>query len=128
MPALFTRTPGLLFLMALVVTPLVLLTGPAKAQGTFENGNTLLSMCDQDVASCTSYVEGVADAMTLNMLLNQNNKGSPQQMFWFCWPPHATNEQIKDVAINYIRKHPEDRHFSAAGLVGQALQKACPCR
>jgi hypothetical protein len=37
------------------------------------------------------------------------------------FPEGVSGEQARDVAIKYLRAHPEERHRSAASLVAYAL-------
>jgi hypothetical protein len=45
----------------------------------------------------------------------------------FCLPANVTVGQMQDVVENYLREHPENRHFTAASLIADALQRKFPC-
>jgi Rap1a immunity proteins len=117
----------LLFLMALIV-PLALLTSQVKAQGTFLNGNQLLSLCDQDLDGCTHYIGGVADGMIVDMARIQATRQNPTGVYWFCFPLHMTDVEAKDITVKYLREHPQMRQIAASTLVAAALGAAFPCR
>jgi hypothetical protein len=44
-----------------------------------------------------------------------------------CIPESATNQQLKDVVVRYLERHPETRHQPARMLANLALGKAFPC-
>ena len=45
-----------------------------------------------------------------------------------CVPPNqVTREQVKDIAVQFLVKHPELRHLTAVSLVASALHEAFPC-
>jgi hypothetical protein len=39
----------------------------------------------------------------------------------------ATARQLADIAVNYLRDHPEQRHYVASADVALALASAFPC-
>ena len=87
-----------------------LLAGPAQATPT--RGSDLLQHC---IAApddfCAGYVGGVID--TSHAL--------------FCFPPDVTKRQIINVAIIYMRDHPEILQMFAPSLVIKAMRAAFPC-
>jgi len=58
------------------------------------------------------YVTGVVDALG----------GSS-----FCLPDKITVGQIKDIASNWLRDHPDKRHYQAELLVRDAFAEKFPC-
>jgi len=64
-----------------------------------------------------AYIVGIADALEGNVI----------DGWRACIPQSVTQGQAKDVALKWLRAHPEKRHFAAAGLVAYALSDAFPC-
>jgi hypothetical protein len=87
------------------------------------DGSSLYARCtgtaDDGMMMCLGYVTGIADAMTSNNLKVND--------FKICLPQRSSNFQSRDVAVKFLRDHPEWRHFPAADLVSQALKDAFPC-
>lgn len=84
----------------------------------FQNGNDLLSNCmaaGAAQANCEGYVAGVMDTL---VLLDQS---------LICIPGTATVEQLKTLALDFFKQHPERRHNSASTLLQEAMQQAFPC-
>ena len=101
-----------------------LLVGRAEAQGVaaFESGNQLLAKCDRSADFCFGFVEAIADAM------NAARSSSGTVGGWTaCIPAGAASDQAGDIAVTYLRNHPEQRHASAASVLGNALANALPC-
>ena len=44
-----------------------------------------------------------------------------------CFGKGVRAVQIRDVAIQYLASHPQERHYDAASSVLKALQQAFPC-
>jgi len=94
-----------------------------RARASFLTGNDLLEACQSTKGSfssggCMGFTTGVADAMAWNEL-----NGSTA-----CLPLEATSVQVRDIAVQFLVKHPELRHHTACYLVTQALSKAFPCK
>jgi hypothetical protein len=89
----------------------------------FVTGNRLLEICSPVKGpSCYGYVEGVADdAQATFSALHM------QQHALFCLPQGVTTTQLVDIAINYLRDHPEHRHTVASANVVLALANEFPC-
>lgn len=113
--------------VATIVALSVLVPSGASAEPTirnFENGNRLLEVCDRPEAErefCRGYVAGVMDALAQVSA----DTGMPP---FVCRPQGLVPSQIADVAVNYIKAHPETRHTGAAGLVINAAAAAFPCK
>ena len=45
-----------------------------------------------------------------------------------CIPQEVDDTQLRDVAIDYLRTHPKDRHLAATILVTEAFGEAWPCQ
>ena len=85
--------------------------------------NRLLETCAPvQTPTCYTYVEGVIDALqsTFSAL-------RMQQHALFCLPQGVISRQLVDIAINYLRDHPEQRHNVASANVALALANAFPC-
>lgn len=111
----------LLFLLSLILPY-------SYAQGGFYDGNRLYSALSYDTTRDSTinsenvgllreyiqaygYILGVFDALSGSFSYGKQ-----------------TNEQLKDVVLNYLREHPEQRRLNAASLVGQAYKEAFPLR
>ena len=89
----------------------VSLAGPAGAKPT--TGAVLMQHCVTAPDDfCAGYVGGVID--TSHAL--------------FCFPAEVTKRQIINVAIMYLRDHPEKLGLFAPSLVIKATQAAFPCK
>jgi hypothetical protein len=110
-------------LLALTLT----VASSAQAEPTihfFVDGNSLLSACTDPAPNmqsyCLGYIEGVAD--WLNVLYHLDNGNG-------CVPPEVTGIQIRDVVLNHLRTHPQDRHWEGSTLTVIAINKAwCPAK
>ena len=84
----------------------------------FVDGYQLIAFCeaapdDAREMLCDSYVMGLVDGF--------------QSLKLVCMPPEAIIKQATDVSLSYLRSHPDKRRYSAASVVGKALQDAFPC-
>jgi hypothetical protein len=91
-----------------------------RARASFLTGNDLLEACQSTKGSflaggCLGFTTGVAETMAWNKLNS-------------CLPREATRGQVQDIAVQFLVKHPELRHYTASDLVTQALSKAFPCK
>lgn len=106
-----------------------------SANAAFYDGNDLYKICEPTAArtsSCAVYIMGAADIVmqmrhTLSgdgnsMILPSTGKSCPFEI-----PIGATGSQLADVVTNYLRDHPETRHYEASALVWRALHDAFPC-
>jgi hypothetical protein len=91
------------------------------------NGNTLYATCtgnDSDRQFCLGYVLGISDAMESYQSGTGVNFGGSKA----CVPVGVVFEQQRDVVTNWLREHPEARHYGAPGLVKKALSEGFPCK
>ena len=93
------------------------------ASADFQDGNKLYQNCaNQDLyapyGACVGYVMAIVD------ILNYQ----PFNRYRACTPPTVIANQAVDVAMQFLRRHPELRHYAASGLVAQALSEAFPCQ
>ena len=70
-----------------------------------------------------SYVMGVSDAVALTTAFNGSVAG--WQACYTNYP--VTGNQLRDIAMRFLRERPQMRHLNAAYLIGQALAEAFPC-
>ena len=100
------------------------LVGHAEAQevAAFESGDQFLAKCDQSADFCSGFVEAAADAMNA-----ARSSGGTVGGWTACIPAGAMSDQVRDIAMTYLRNHPEQRHASAASLIASALANAFPC-
>jgi hypothetical protein len=94
---------------------------PVAAQGL--TGNELFADCTESSRSpkywlCSGYVRGIAEA----------RQGSTAGTWRYCPPEGATQEQLMDVVVKYLRESPASRHKPAVLLVSLALIDAWPCK
>jgi hypothetical protein len=117
--------------LARVIVTVALMTGSAEAgtdptRTAFFDGNRLLDLCTSlnpaDADGCPAFVAGVADTMSAI----QETGGS---VFGWraCIPKDVIVGQAKDIAVRFLRTHPEMRHYAAAKLLAMALGEAFPC-
>jgi len=80
------------------------------------DGNQLYRWCTGgDRSGCLGYVTGVASVESaLNAIA-------------VCFPQAVTADQLRDVAIAYLRNNPAKRHESALVNVSSAFLEAFPC-
>jgi hypothetical protein len=105
-----------------------LIVSQAQAQtksGAFYDGNKLLQYCSPgDTPThqgiCIGYIAGLADALS--------SPGASINGLKACIPTGVKQGQVMDVAINYLKAHPETRHYTADSLVAQALRDVFPCK
>jgi Ssp1 endopeptidase immunity protein Rap1a len=87
---------------------------------TFFTAGQISDNCSLDAnrAECRSYVMGIADAMGGNVLYGWHA----------CIPLDSTGEAVLAVAMDYLRRHPEERAGSSASVIAKALSQAFPCQ
>jgi hypothetical protein len=86
-------------------------------------GNEWIEHCKSGSAGkngiCFAYARGLADAFTL--------AGQYVEGVRSCIPKEATSEQLRDIGLNFLAKHPELRHLPAGQLLGVAFKQAWSC-
>lgn len=83
-------------------------------------GRSLLAVCNENRAACLTYVMGAIDGvvMAASLVAGRNP---------LCLPTDATNMQLTDAVMRYLRAHPEDSDASGAAVVVAGLIGAYPC-
>ena len=89
------------------------------ASDTFVTGNHLLDECSKRSEFCTGYIAGLTDEMLVFDVVNKQRIA--------CLPDKVLLGQLEDIAMNYLRAHPEGRHHNAGSIITFALMKAFPC-
>jgi hypothetical protein len=87
--------------------------------GVFQTGNDLLQACDRSHSFCLGYIDAINDVMDLD---HDRVAG-----FRACVPHEVTAGQLADIVVQYLRRNPSYRHFSAASLAIVAINAAFPC-
>ena len=100
---------------------------PAEVQAGYYTGNQMLEICESKQIhenGCLGFYAGVRDTLPLlGAFLPASNSARPN----VCVPDGVTHFQLRDVAIKYMRAHPEDRHLLASALAMVAYAQAWPC-
>ena len=107
------------FSVLLVVAALTPATGQASWRG-WVDGNMLYSDCKTDTFACLRFIQGVIDAHSFYRMAYLFTKG-------FCTPSNVSDQQLIDVVVEYLNKHPQGRHRSGVEQVHHALNGAFPC-
>jgi Rap1a immunity proteins len=106
----------------LIAVVLTVVSFDAEASPSI-TGKELLADCSSNEGfrrtSCIGYVSGLGDGFTL---WESSDADAP-----VCIPQHATAGQAQDIAVRYLRAHPEIRRQSAAILLRDAFKEAWPC-
>ncbi len=106
------------------------------------SGNDLYAAC-QDVDGgvklgfCVGYLIGATEGQSwgafvvLNQIEPTDNKEEANTrinaFLSHCVPSDASNQQLRDVAMQYLEQNPASRHLPARGLIWQAYLEAFPC-
>ena len=69
------------------------------------------------------YVTGAVD-MVSTVAAAFSSTGAPVA---YCYPTSVTTRQIRDVVIQRLQAHPEERHYPVAGIILTAITEAFPC-
>jgi hypothetical protein len=93
---------------------------PVQIIPTRLTAKALSTICAQNEGACMTYVLGAIDAFAAMDVVNFNRID-------LCFPPAATNLQIANVAIAYVRAHPEAQERNGAMVVLQGVRASFPC-
>ena len=130
------------FSSAIVVACAFVAVSAEDAQAQQISGNALYDAC-QDVGDgvklgfCVGYLIGATEGQSWGafVVLNQisptdgTEEANDRINFFLrhCVPADASNQQLRDVAMQYLERNPASRHLPARGLVWQAYLEAFPC-
>jgi hypothetical protein len=88
------------------------------------SGNAILNRCtnqlDDDGEYCLDWMRLAADNA---MSLKEIDPNLP-----LCIPQEVDAGQLRDVAIEHLRRRAKDRHMAASILVAEAFYNAWPCQ
>jgi hypothetical protein len=86
-----------------------------------------------NVGTCSAYMVGLRDGMTLILFMGKEGGISPQfqkgteEDLGICIPDGVETGQMIRITLKYIRENPEQAHIRSAQLVLAASQHAYPC-
>jgi len=90
---------------------------------SFVLGKDLFGFCSDRSANsqsfCNGYLAGVADALGV---FNTMRVGKMA-----CLQLNTTNDQVKEIVMQYLTAHADKRDLAVAGEALMALQAAYPC-
>lgn len=99
----------------------LLISSPAIAsEKDVDSGNFMLEACTMQEANWLS-------GFCLGRLSGFEARDSMNVKPGFCRPPKATNRQVKDVYVAYLRDNPGLRHLDWSILLLVALNNGWPC-
>jgi hypothetical protein len=81
---------------------------------------SLTAICNENQGACLTYVLGAVDAFDAASVVNFGR-------VYICLPPQVTNQQIANVAIAFLRAHPEAQDANAGLVVIQGVRASYPC-
>jgi len=92
----------------------------------FMTGKALLRICEDktphgyDAGICVGYVSGGSDQL-------DGLKGSALPELNYCLPSTVSTGELRDVVVNYMKRHPERLDQQASFLIFEALTSAFAC-
>ncbi len=111
------RILAYLSLAALMATSAPPLVSPAQAY--FLDGDELMNNCSVKIADerfdpqiCVTYIMGAYDAFMFQRLIRNQPR---------CTPRTLTGGQLRDVVVEYLESHPDNRAMDASSLVWNAI-------
>ena len=101
----------------LILVPTICQAEPVRA---YMSGNDLFDTCS--VASDRTFLQGTCDGYIVGAIdAMQDSKTT-------CVPAGVVIKQLRDVVVQYLQAHPEERQYTAAGIIREAISEAFPCR
>ena len=87
------------------------------------SGAEITNYCEQ--YACGGYFIGAFDALRIaGAVGNDAQRGAVA----ICPPAAVNDDQIIDVALNYLQRHPESLYLQAANLSLRAWREQWPCK
>ena len=91
----------------------------------FYDGNRLYTLCKADeraydTGACVGFIAGVSDTLSAS-----KNQREPSRRI--CLPRRTTQEELRQVVVDYLALVPQLRGYDANFLVELALRAAYPC-
>ena len=112
---------------AILIFNIGVLSAYASNYHAFYSGNMFYEKCsDGNQTICTTYVMGVYDAYKAMQDFSEIKEND--QKTGICDPTSVTSQQLTDIALKYVKEHPESRHYIAARLIIIAIKIAFPCK
>ncbi|HEX8513397.1 MAG TPA: Rap1a/Tai family immunity protein [Allosphingosinicella sp.] len=93
---------------------------PGPTIPTRVTAKMLSDLCAQDRGACLGYVIGSTDSWASAVAA----AGRPQVI---CIPAAATNDQITQATVRYLRANPQEGGLNAAVVIFAALKATFPC-
>jgi Rap1a immunity proteins len=112
-----------------VLAIIILLVGEARAEEELGiSGNDLLEFCQAGEpglenpprAFCLGYIVGALEGWHHATVMHRGTAS-------LCNTQRLTNQQIADIAIIYLRAHPEVRPLNASSILGLLFIDKFPC-
>ena len=124
-----------------VVTLAISVLAPGASLSEPLSGNQLYAVCtssDQATSAfCIGYVIGETEGQFLGGLMlylnshpesrDSDYNDHASRVFGYCVPKNASNAQLRDVVVKFLRENPERRHETARFLVMESYVAAFPC-
>lgn len=113
--------------VGIVAAAMVAMLSAGNSVAGFVDGSDLLAICSPakadpvyrlKVAECRGYVVGAADSFDCSR---------PSSGFAWNSTAPATQRELVDTVINWLRRNPSTLHYQANSLVAAALSEAHPC-
>jgi hypothetical protein len=106
----------------------ILFAAPAYAT----TGDEWLHICENGTTAqlCLGYIIGAMDAHTTQRFAYYLNLSRPDFISGqidYCIPDGVTYEEIRRIAMKYIKEHPEPTYIQADVAIGRSLVQAFPC-
>ena len=91
----------------------------SPAHAYFLDGDELMNHCSAQVADerfdpaiCMSYIMGAYDGFMFQRLVRNQTR---------CTPRSLTGGQLREVVVEYLQQHPDNRAMDASALVWNAI-------
>ena len=100
---------------------------PPGHAAVFWSGQMMLNVCKQSDAivpheDCLAFAKGVVDLLS-EATAAVGGVGS----YRVCLTQDVTENQVRDVVMQFLQEHPAELNYSAAYLASRALAAAWPC-
>lgn len=112
----------------------VLLAGSAQAERfSGVDGNKLVSLCTSKdkgvVADCTSYIEGISDAVSFYQVSrpSDGSKGGKLPAY-ICVPNQVTGVQMREAVVTWAKGNADKMGLQASGVVIRSLLDTYKCQ
>ena len=92
-----------------------------KIVGFWIDGNEIYEACQGNRVICQWFITALSDTNSLYVGRGELNES-------FCSPRGITVDQLTDIFLQRLERHPENRHQPAALIATDALISAFPCQ